>query len=197
LVNPENPYQACTNKKLELYRSNRLETKNNSAERYEYSNIGIAILGYVLCNIESASYESLLQKYILSKNNMSNSTTNRAKVTGILVKGLNESGVQVPNWDLFTMAAAGAMLSTVEDLSKFSVAHFDGRNKELKLSRTKTFTINTISLYDLGWKIINRKSGAIWYKHNDGTGGYSSAIIIDTIEKKRPSYTFKFIHLQQ
>lgn len=183
LVNPENPYQAYTNKKLELYLSNQLEITNHSEERYEYSNLGIGILGYVLCNIESASYESLLQKYILSKYNMSNSTTNRAKVEDILVKGLDESGIEVPNWDLSALEGAGAMLSTVEDLSKFSVAQFDERNKELKLTRTKTLTINTISDYGLGWEIINRISGAIWHKHNGGTGGYSSAIIIDTIEK--------------
>jgi len=183
LANPENPYQEYTNKKLELYMASHLELTNSSGESYEYSNLGSGILGYVLCNIENSSYENILWKYILSKYNMTNSTTIRENVEGLIIKGLDEFGNKVPNWDLCALAGAGAMLSTVEDLSKFAVAQFDNTNKELKLTRTKTFTINAISDYGLGWEIINRKSGDIWNKHNGGTGGYSSSIIIDTANK--------------
>ncbi len=183
IANPENPYQEYTNKKLELYMSNHLELTNNPGESYEYSNLGSGILGYVLCTIENSSYENLLHRYIFSKYDMINSTTIRESVEGFIIKGFDESGNKVPNWDLSALAGAGAMLSSVEDLSKFAVAQFDNTNKELKLTRTKTFTINTISDYGLGWEIINRKSGNIWNKHNGGTGGYSSSIIIDSTNK--------------
>ena len=33
------------------------------------------------------------------------------------------------------------------------------------------------------WEIIKRRSGDTWYKHNGGTGCYSSAIIIDVNNK--------------
>jgi CubicO group peptidase (beta-lactamase class C family) len=114
---------------------------------------------------------------------MTNSTTKRENVEGLIIKGLDESGNKVPNWDLSVLAGSGAMLSTVEDLSKFALAQFDNTNKELKLTRKKTFTINSISDYGLGWEIINRTSGNIWYKHNGGTGGYSSSLIIDSTNK--------------
>lgn len=183
LANLKNPYQKYTREKLESYLSNHLELVNISGEHYEYSNLGCGLLGYVLCNIENSSYENILYKYILSKYNMTNSTTKRENVEGLIIKGLDESGNKVPNWDLSVLAGSGAMLSTVEDLSKFALAQFDNTNKELKLTRTKTFTINTISDCGLGWEIINRKSGDIWYKHNGGTGGYSSSLIIDSTNK--------------
>jgi len=110
---------------------------------------------------------------------MSNSTTKRENVEELIIKGLDESGNEVPNWDLSALEGAGAVLSTVENLSRFAEAQFDKANKELSLTRTKTLAINTISDYGLGWEIINRKSGNIWCKHNGRTGGYSSVIIID------------------
>lgn len=114
---------------------------------------------------------------------MTTSTTKRENVEGLIIKGLDVSGKKVPNQDLNALAGAGAILSTVEDLSKFAAAQFDNTNKKLKLTRTKTVTINSISDYGLGWEIINRTSGNIWYKHNGGTGGYSSSIIVDSTNK--------------
>ncbi|MFK5983677.1 MAG: serine hydrolase domain-containing protein [Flavobacteriaceae bacterium] len=183
LVNPENPYQEYNEEKLKSYLRNKLKLSNTSGTHYDYSNLGVGLLGYVLSKIDNTSYEDLLKQYIFSKYKMLSSTTKRENVEKLLIKGLDQSGNKVPNWDLSVLVGAGAMLSTVEDLSKFAVAQFDNTNKELKLTRTKTFAINAISDYGLGWEIINRKSGNIWHKHNGGTGGYSSSIIIDTTNK--------------
>src|SRR5690606_26358709 len=118
---------------------------------YQYSNLGAGLLGYTLCKIDNNTYEDLLQKKIFSKYDMQNSTAEINKIKGNLVKGLNNEGKEVPNWELSILAGAGGIFSTVEDLSHFAVSQFDYSNKELKLTREKTFEINDNVDIGLGW----------------------------------------------
>lgn len=176
-VNPENPYKEYKEKELEEYLTNQLELPNKG--KYQYSNLGAGLLGYTLSKIENASFESLLQNKIFSKYDMKNSTADINKIKGNLVIGLNNEGVEVPNWDLSVLAGAGGILSTTEDLSKFVIAQFNTSNKALKLTMHKTFVINEKRDIGLGWHILKSKSENLWYWHNGGTGGYSSSMVFD------------------
>ena len=110
---------------------------------------------------------------------MQNSTAEIHKVKGNLVKGLNNEGEEVLNWQFSSLVGAGAIYSTVEDLSHFAISQFDESNKELNLTRNKTFEINDNIDIGLGWHILKSKSKNLWYWHNGGTGGYSSSMAID------------------
>ncbi|PVX50116.1 CubicO group peptidase (beta-lactamase class C family) [Balneicella halophila] len=180
-VNPENPYKEYKEKELEEYVTNQLELPNKG--KYQYSNLGAGLLGYTLSNIENTSYESLLQNKIFSKYDMKNSTADINKIKGNLVRGLNNEGVEIPNWDLSVLAGAGGILSTTDDLSKFVIAQFNTSNKALELTRQKTFEINEKMDIGLGWHILKSKSENLWYWHNGGTGGYSSSMVIDENSK--------------
>ena len=176
-VNPENPYKEYKEKELEEYLTKHLELLNK--EKYQYSNLGAGLLGYTLSKIENTTYENLLQNKIFSKFNMYNSTSDINKIKGNLVKGLNNEGNDVPNWEFSVLAGAGAIFSTVEDLSQFAISQFDNSNKELKLTRKKTFEVNENLDIGLGWHILKSQSKNFWYWHNGGTGGYSSSMVID------------------
>ena len=121
--------------------------------------------------------------HIFSKYDMIHSTTIHKSVEQFLIRGLDENGNEVRNWDLSVLVGAGGALSSTKDLSKFVLAQFDTTNQVLNLTRKNTFTINQISDRGLGWEIIKRRSGNTWYKHNGGTGGYSSSIIMDVNNK--------------
>ena len=176
-VNPENPYKEYKEKELEEYLTKHLELLNK--EKFQYSNLGAGLLGYTLSKIENTTYENLLQNKIFSKFNMYNSTSDINKIKGNLVKGLNNEGNDVPNWEFSVLAGAGAIFSTVEDLSQFAISQFDNSNKELKLTRKKTFEVNENLDIGLGWHILKSQSKNFWYWHNGGTGGYSSSMVID------------------
>jgi CubicO group peptidase (beta-lactamase class C family) len=180
---PDNPYQAYGEKQLKQYLLEEMELEQTPGERFSYSNLGAGLLGFVLEKLDGKSYEQLVQEKIFSKYGMINSTTLRKSVEQILIKGLYENGNEVPNWDLSVLVGAGGALSSTEDLSKFVLAQFDPSNEVLKMTRSKTFTVNHISDIGLGWEIINRKSGDLWYKHSGGTGGYTSAMIMDVNNK--------------
>ena len=176
-VNPENPYKEYKEKELNEYLIKHLELSHKG--EYQYSNLGAGLLGYTLSKIEKDTYERLLQKKIFSKYDMQNSTTDINKIKGNLVKGLNNEGKEIPNWEFFVLAGAGGILSSTEDLSKFVTAQFDCSNKELKLTRKKTFEVNENMDIGLGWHLLKSQPKNIWYWHNGGTGGYSSSMTFD------------------
>lgn len=180
-VDPENPYKDYTEKELESYVTNELDLPNKG--KNQYSNLGAGLLGYTLSKIENVSFEYLLQNKIFSKYDMQNSTTDITEIKGDLVRGLNTDGEEVPNWKNPGLAGAGGILSTVEDLSKFATSQFEDSNKELKLTRVKTFEINNNMDIGLGWHILKAKSENLWYWHNGGTGGYSSSMVIEEKSK--------------
>ena len=81
------------------------------------------------------------------------------------------------------LAGAGAILSTVEDLSKFALAQFDKENNELILTQEPTFKVNDNMQIGLGWHILKGETGRELIWHNGGTGGYTSSMGLD-IENK-------------
>jgi CubicO group peptidase (beta-lactamase class C family) len=178
-----NPYKDYDEEKLKEYLTEKLTLVQNQPAKYEYSNLGAGLLGYVLSKIETTNYESLLKDKIFAKYQMSNSTTNRENVKELLIKGLNTAGNETSNWDLSVLIGAGGILSCTDDLAKFAIAQFDDSNKALALTRTKTFDINKNMGIGLGWHIIKTQSGDEWTWHNGGTGGYSSSLAIDMKKK--------------
>ena len=180
-VNPENPYKEYNKTDLDEYLTKNLELSNKG--EYQYSNLGAGLLGYTLSKISNVSYDSLLYTKIFSKYNMPNSTTSFNKINSTLIKGIDNKGNEVSNWEFSVLAGAGGILSNVEDLAKFAIAQFDCSNKELKLTRKKTFEVNENMDIGLGWHILKSQSENVWNWHNGGTGGYSSSIVIDTKTK--------------
>ena len=147
--------------------------------KHRYSNLGVGLLGYTLCQVGASDYQFLLDSMILSKFNMSNTTTIRADIEHSLVKGLDEDGDETPNWDLGALVSAGGIFSTAEDLSKFALGQFDPSNKAFELISKKTIQIDENLDIALGWLLPRSLSGATWHGHTGGTGGYSSYMILD------------------
>ncbi len=182
LFHIKNPFKKYSEKKLEKYISKKMTLVYEQNERPHYSNVGVGILAYTLCNIAKRDYEFLLDSLIFSKYEMNSSSSNRNEILDKLVIGLNKKGKETPNWDMGSMYGAGSILSTVEDLSKFTLAQFNNSNKELELTR-QTFITDTLSFnMGLGWHIAKPNEDT-WYLHQGRTGGYSSGIVIDVAKK--------------
>jgi CubicO group peptidase (beta-lactamase class C family) len=173
--NFKNPEKDYNEEKLKEYLMDSLELTQNPGMKYEYSNLGVGLLGYVLCQVDNTNYENLLKTKIFSKYRMSSSTTVRGMIKNGLIKGINSQGKEVPNSDFSVLMGASGVLSTTEDLSKFAVAQFDNSNKELTLTRLRTFDINDNLSIGLGWFIYNS-----FYWHGGNTEGYTSSMYMDT-----------------
>ena len=176
----DNPYKHYNDKYLKDYLINFMEIDNKDIGNSEYSNLGMGLLGFTLSNIYNLNYEELYEKYIFSKHNMKNTTFNINLVNKKLVKGLDIEGNYTSNWKLSSLSGAGGVLSNVEDLAKYGIAHFNKSNLDLMLMTKKTVKVNNQVDIGLGWHIINsEKSDNKWHWHNGGTGGYTSSMAID------------------
>ena len=177
----DNPYAKYDLGRMEKYFKKKMKLNRKPGEKSEYSNIGVAYLGHVLEYVANKPYDELLDHYVISKYNLSTTSLDRKKIANQLVKGIDGDGKVVSNWDLNAFAPAGALLSSVKDMSKFAQANFNN-DPILELQRKKTFQYKEDIDIALGWLIFN-KDGEKIYWHNGGTGGYTSAMALN-IEKK-------------
>ncbi|KAB5490126.1 MULTISPECIES: serine hydrolase domain-containing protein [Flagellimonas] len=182
-LTPKNPYKNYDGEKLEEYLKDKVALEYEKGTKSSYSNLGMGLLSYTLTKYSQKPFGQLLEERIFSKYGMASSTTKKEEVGNVLVKGLDDKGRPTPNWDSGALIGAGGIYSTTEDLSKFALAQFDTLNRELVLTRRKTFTENDSRDVGLGWFIIHRKNGAKWYWHNGGTGGYSTSMVLDVNTK--------------
>lgn len=174
-----NPYKNWEKEKFVDYFTKDLKLKSIPGEKYQYSNVGMALLAYTICKIESQDYESLLQEDIFKPLQMEHSTTQRDLVKDFLVQGYNRKGKPTANWDMAEIKGAGAILSNVNDLSKYLMWNFSALNNQFTLMKQSTKTVNENLEIALGWHIIKNKTPKPFLWHNGGTGGYKSSMAIN------------------
>ncbi len=178
-----NPYKNYGKGELEDYLKNYLSIEESNLGKYAYSNLGAGLLGYVLGLSEAMSFQELLQKRIFEEWEMSSSYTSLDNVSNKLIRGLNQNGEVVSNWEFDVLVGAGGILSTSEDLSKFIQAHFDEKNIAFSKTLSSTYTIDVNYEIGLGWHIVKQNDGRKFFFHNGGTGGYSSVMLLDVANK--------------
>ncbi len=91
---------------------------------YEYSNLGVGLLGYILALRAGTNYETLVLQGICRPLGMTNTQiTLSSELKMRLATGHNATGEPVANWDFSALAGAGALRSTANDLLKFVAAN--------------------------------------------------------------------------
>ncbi len=147
--------------------------------KYEYSNLGIGLIGAALAQASKAkSHEGLLTARVLKPLNLADTRiTFTSEQKKRMIPGFNAKGEPQPNWDFACMKSCGAMRSTVGDMLKFLRANAkpDGSLKDaLEISHRSWREMSPTSESGLCW-IRNVKKNSpptIW--HNGQTGGYHS-----------------------
>lgn len=180
----EDPYAFFSTEALEQYLSEGMNLISKPGKQYAYSNLGAGILGYTLSKIEGISYKNLVKSLILEKYEMSNSGFDPENFKNTLTVPYTAKGKKCKNWNWDpSLIAAGGLISTSRDMSKFIRAHFDKENKELFIVTIPTLRISENMSMGLGWHIVNTGgSNILW--HNGRSGGYTSSMIIDLENKK-------------
>jgi serine-type D-Ala-D-Ala carboxypeptidase/endopeptidase len=172
-----NPYADYTVEQMYDFISHYQLTRDIGGE-YEYSNLGVGLLGHILALRAGTNYEALVVRRICDPLQM-NSTriTLTPDLKARLAPGHDEGGATVPNWDLPTLAGAGGLRSTVNDLLKFLAANAGLTNSSLAKAMAATqqprHSSGFLRKIGLIWQ-IETAYDTIW--HNGGTGGYHSYI---------------------
>jgi D-alanyl-D-alanine-carboxypeptidase/D-alanyl-D-alanine-endopeptidase len=184
---PNNPYADYSVEQMYDFLSGYKLTRD-IREKYEYSNLGVGLLGHVLALKAGTNYEALVLQRVCAPLQMRDTAiTLTPALRARLAVGHNEMLKPVANWDIPTFAGAGALRSTANDLMKFVAANLGLTKSDLlpamQKAREPRHEAGSLEMkIGLGWH-ISTKYGTEVVWHNGGTGGYHSFIGFDP--KKR------------
>ncbi len=155
--------------------------------KFEYSNLGMGLLGHAIALKAGANYESLVVDRICRPLHMdSTRVTLTDELKARLAKGHNSSGKLVPNWDFDVLAGCGALHSTANDLLKYISTEIGLTPCSLASAIEKTQVIrhHGDSVYGdtaMPWVDCGQsaQTGMELLGHAGGTAGYSAFIGFD------------------
>lgn len=172
-ADPGNPYADYTVEQMYAF-VNGCKPKRGPGVAYEYSNFAMGLLGHVLARRADKDYETLVTERILRPLKMNDTRIaldDAARKR--LAQGHDADGEPVSNWDLPTLAGAGALRSTMNDMLEWAAATIDPPDtplgKAIELARTPRAPADDEAEIGLGWHAF--KKGSL-LSHGGQTGGY-------------------------
>lgn len=174
-ADPANPYADYDAKQMYEFLSSYQLPRDPGAQ-FEYSNLGVGLLGHALALATGQSYEDLQRARVWKPLGMLHTAiTLTPWMKAHLALGHDAQGKVASNWDLDALAGAGAIRSTTNDMLKFADANLHPERGALQramgFARGDRAPAGPRSRIGLNWLI--QPSGAdtiVW--HNGGTGGY-------------------------
>ncbi|MCX2680654.1 serine hydrolase [Galbibacter sp. EGI 63066] len=159
-------------------------------ERFEYSNSGYVVLGYIIEQVSGMSYEDFMKTSIFEPLKMLDTHYDHtSKVIPGRVSGYSRHGKEYKNADYLSMSlpyAAGSLISSSRDLQRWNQAVLN--NTLLDTSSwhmaLQPYHINngTLISYGLGWRMGNIQSIPT-VKHGGLVNGFASYSLIVPEEK--------------
>jgi len=175
----DNPYADYTVDGLYSFLSGYTLTRD-IGEKYEYSNLAVGLLGDVLALRAGTDYETLIKTRVTKPLEMSSTTiTLTPDQKTRLATGHDAALKPTANWNIPTLAGAGALRSTANDLLTFLAANLGYVKTPLApamAAMVKTHKSTGTPGLDIAyaWHMFTRDGEPVVIWHNGGTGGYRS-----------------------
>jgi CubicO group peptidase (beta-lactamase class C family) len=176
-ANDADPYASYSTQQLYDFISGYTLTRAPGAQ-YEYSNLGVGLLGQLLSNRANTSYDQLVQALVFKPLGMTRtSATLTPAMRANMMPGFAEDLTPAQPWTFGTATAgAGAINSTVDDMMLYLRANMEapqgkmGDAMAMAHKPRASLAPNVPTRIGLVW--MTTKSGVTW--HNGETGGYAS-----------------------
>jgi CubicO group peptidase (beta-lactamase class C family) len=182
-ADPANPYADYSVEQLYHFLAS-YQLARDIGSQYEYSNLGGGLLGHVLALRAHTDYASLVRDRITGPLGMSSTAIALSpEMKSRLAVGHSAALQPVANWDLPTLAGAGALRSTTADLLVFLAANLGYTTSPLAPAMKAMLDVRrptgTGGLeVALGWHVLTAHGHEIVW-HNGGTAGYRTFIGFD------------------
>ena len=189
MKNPRDPYADYTEQDLLDFVKMFTATRPRN-EKYEYSNAGFGLLGYVLMRAGKAeSFEALLQARIFAPLGMASSTALANRFVDRMTQPHDSNGRPTPAWGMSNAyAATGAIRSTAGDMGRYVELMAGLKPSPLDKAASLATTmreegmgrINPIGLAWTGVPFHERQL----FNHDGATFGSSSSLFVDRNAKE-------------
>lgn len=182
-----NPYVDYSVEQLYTFLSS-YQLPRDIGSQYEYSNLGTGLLGHLLSLKTGMYYETLVKTQITQPLQMHDTGIQlTAEQHTRFATGHNRLNQPVPYWDLPTLAGAGALRSTANDLLKFLAANLQLVSSPLNPILQTTHAVQAQTgipglTIALGWHVLHHHETEIIF-HDGGTGGFRS--FLGFVKQKR------------
>jgi CubicO group peptidase (beta-lactamase class C family) len=156
------------------------ELPRDAGAEFEYSNLGAGLLGHLLAYRAGTDYESLIRVRVTEPLNMPDTgITISSSMQQRMATGHNGLLAPVANWDLPTLAGAGALRSSANDMLTFLEAFLGYKETPLAPAMKAMLEVrrpvgNTKLEIGLAWHVLGESA---W--HSGGTGGFRSFVGFD------------------
>ncbi len=179
-----NPYANYRDKDLYDFLK-EWKPKQDIGSKWDYSNVGVGLLGHALARCAGVDYEQLIANRITEPLGMNDT---RIKLTADQEKRLAKpyafGNKPAARWTFDVLAGCGALNSTVDDMLIFLTAELGVKDSKLRPAMELTQKPRRDgpakgTRMGLGWLItkLPKDSGEReLYWHNGGTGGFSSFV---------------------
>jgi CubicO group peptidase (beta-lactamase class C family) len=183
--NLRHPYAAYSQDDLYQFLSG-YELPREPGSKFEYSNLGAGLLGHLLAYRAGTDYERLIRLRITEPLGMPDTgITLSASMKQRMATGHNGILKPVPNWDFPTLAGAGALRSSANDILTFLEAFLGYKESSLAPAMKTMFQVRRPmgqAQIGLAWMISSAHDREI-AGHEGGTGGFRSWVGYDPKER--------------
>lgn len=187
-------------RKEDLYEELRIaQLAYPSGQGWEYSIIGMGLLGHIMELATGSSYEDLLKKSICAPLGLADTgyTLSDDQLTR-MVRAIDSDGLPTANWYHDVLMPQGGLRSTMQDMLTFAEANLAARfkddgsmlSKALLRTREQYFTSPRVRVLPekepaalvqgLAWWRIPVPTGQAWW-HNGATMYYQSAVGVSDV----------------
>lgn len=182
-ADPANPYADYTIEQLYAF-LNSHELRRDIGAEFEYSNLGVGLLGHALGRAAGTNIQTLIQQRIVEPLGMRMTSYGRdGAVAEWLAKGHDDDGDVVPYWDLTdAVAGAGGLRSSMEDMLTYLRAQLGTADTDLERAIRQTHQerhrFTPAMAMGLGWS-RRTVEGRTLISHGGGTAGFRTMIGFD------------------
>lgn len=185
MTNMDNPYKDYDETKLLAYLKTA-QLQRRPGEKFEYCNLGVGMLGYILAGIYKMPFEAMVRNFIASKAGMQDTREFiRQQDSALVVQGYNDAVQKQGPWDFKVLTAAGGLRSNTSDMLKYAGLNLNCSDTALQ----KAITLSHQVTYDadkqkigLNWFVQNWGWGDVYF-HGGATGGYRSFLAVNPVTK--------------
>ena len=178
----ENPYARCREEHFAHYFPTLLKLDNVPGEKFQYTNLGMSLLSYIISRIEGKPFPAVVAERVFTQLGMSQSSYDRNIFNNHMVRGIDKDGKFCAHWEAGIYDGALGIISTAKDLMAFALWQLDRSSAACQYQANENFEASANVKSLLGWMdnlcILGDKQIRI-RNLNGGTGGFGASLMIN------------------